>query len=71
MQRDLGSADIVNLVDLRVIDEYIAGVVIGRAGEQLKLRLDHMSQTMNVQQIGLGRIVYLPERGRQPHASAE
>ena len=69
-QGDLRAGDVVDRVDLLVVVEQLAAVDVLSTGEEMDLRLDHVPQAVQVEQLTLNGVVHFPEGGGDAHAGA-
>ena len=70
MQGKLAAGDVVDGVDVGIEDIHFA-LVEGRGGsEEVDLRLNDVAEAVDIEQIGIDRIIGAPETGREAQPGA-
>ena len=67
---DLRNGDAANGVDRLVVNVNVLAILALRAGIEIDHRLDDVPQPLQIEQVGLNRVIDFPKRRRHAHAGA-
>ena len=61
-QRNLPAGDIVHIVGLLIVDKDLVPIFRLSSAEDIRIRLNDMTHTVNIKKLRLGIVIDLPER---------